>query len=455
VQLNSAVYLLAFLPLVALFVSSSKSHERKIWVLLAASSAFYLSNGAAQAWALAISLLANKLVAVRVGDRELASSARVRWLWVGLAFNVLLLAAFKYTPIRLPPTFGGWPLGLSFFTLTQIMYLVDCYEGLQAPLRFRDHVAFVSFFPNITAGPLLRSRLFLRELPALGSGALRAEGLLLVSVGVAKKIILGDSFARIANAGYATPDGLSIASAWLISLAGTFEFYFDFSGYSDIALGSAMILGMRLVRNFDAPFRSQTISEFWRRWHISLSDFITTYLFTPVVRRLGKVTLRTSAVATIFAMTIAGVWHGANVNYILFGLAHGCALAAYQFWKRRKTPLPDLAGLLLTFLFVHGTFVLVKAPDVSKAAAVLATLVGALDSSSFDLFSLMPIGDWRFFGLPAAIGAIIAFVGPTSDSFSRECKPTAKVLVAMLLMWVAAYIYGTAGSATDFRYRQF
>lgn len=460
---NSFAYLLAFVPLVA--VGTLVLHRRLGASaarngLLAASLAFYAFDDARQLPLLLLSITGNWWCARAITTREVNSGPRRRLLQAGLAGNVALLATYKYVPVVFAaPALGttlGFPLGLSFFTLAQVMYLVDVYEGLVPAGGWRDHAVFVSFFPNVTAGPLLRRRLFDRELPSLATG-LPAErvssALLLIALGLSKKVVLGDSFAAVATAGYARAGTLTAPEAWLAALAGTFEMYFDFAGYSDMALGVGGLLGLSLVRNFNAPFTAPHISDFWKRWHISLSDFITTYLYTPLLRAMGKATVHTAAIASLVAMLIAGVWHGAAWKYVVFGALHGGALGAYQYWKRRKRPLPRGLDVAVTFAFVHLAFMTVRAPDLGVAGAMLADMAGR--GGDGGLWSAISVGDWRMLAGPLVAGSLLAFVGPTADTIAARARPMVRSDLTVFGLLVLSYFYMGSRAVTEFRYRQF
>ena len=392
-SVNSFAFLLLFLPATLALVAFARTRlgegAAKV-VLLGASLLFYSFAGLPSLALLLTSVTVNWLVVRSLSQRDANPAFRKRLFLLALTANVGTLCVFKYAaavsvlvrsefgwPARVPEL--GFPLGLSFYTLTQVMYLVNCYEGIFRPLRWIDLMSFVSFFPNVTAGPLLKAKLFFSEIPRIGERVRANERVtfaaILICLGLAKKVVLGDSFARLASAGYASVGGLSTLEAWVFSLAGTFEIYFDFSGYSDIAFGSAVLLGLTLTRNFNVPFRAASISEFWQRWHISLSEFITTYLYTPVLRSMGRATLGKSAFATIIAMLIAGVWHGASWSFVLFGLLHGVALALFQVWKRKKRPMPKPLAVLVTFAFVNAAFVTVRAGSLPDALEMLVHLL--------------------------------------------------------------------------------
>lgn len=468
--LNSFLFLLAFLPLVVVLAHALRSRRglsAAQALILAASFAFYLPSGVGGFMLLLASITLNWATGRHLSDAGKPRASRKRLLVLALAVNVGVLCLFKYgnATARLlglgdafPPL--GFPLGLSFFTLTQVMYLVDCFEGLVPARRWFDHATFVSFFPNITAGPLLRAKLFFNRIENLGSPVALDERITqaaaIVALGLFKKVVLGDSFAQVADAGYASVETLSALEAWVTMFAGTFEIYFDFSGYSDMAFGCAELLGMTLVRNFNVPYRSATISEFWKRWHISLSDFITTYLYTPILRSMGKATVHTSAVATLFAMLVAGIWHGASWNFVLFGLLHGGALAGFQYWKRLKRPLPRPAAVTLTFMFVALSFITVSAADVSTTVAFLARLWphgGALELSTFA--AAIPSSELRIMALPVMFGCVAAFVGPKAEDLARKLRPSVRAEIVIIVLLLAAYVFMSGRVVTEFRYRQF
>jgi len=365
-------FLLVFLPIVALGNAAFRRHAgpraAQVW-LLAASLFFYAFPRPGYLPLLVGSILFNWTMARWIAAQA-DSGRRKALLWVGLAANVAFLASFKYVRFL----FGDWialpnwdfPLGISFFTLTQIMYLVDCYQELSAPISFLDHASVVAFFPYVSSGPLVRARAIADQFRA-PRPELAARGLYLFALGLVKKVALADSFATLANAGFGAVGQLSCFEAWLFSLAYTFQIYFDFSGYSDMAVGLAWMLGVDIPQNFNKPYVSRSISEFWQRWHISLSSFITNYLYTPILRSFRKATLRTSAFATILAMAIAGLWHGPGWTFIVFGLMHGIALAVNQAWKKSKRRLPPGMGWLFTFMLVNAAFVVFRSPTMSGA----------------------------------------------------------------------------------------
>lgn len=473
-SLTSPLFLLGFLPAVVLGVHLLRRFggvtAAQVW-LVGCSLAFYAMDGLAALPLLLGSVVANWAFARAIGRAPVRSAARVNWLRAGLVANLALLCVFKYADLvamalrdsaGLPVSPPHWrfPLGISFFTLSQIMYLVDCYERIVLPTGLLNGLTLYTFFPNITAGPLVRAKRMLAQVPDIASPTGIDQrltlGLGLLAIGLFKKSVLGDSFSFVANAGYAGVGALSMLEAWVTTVSYAFQMYFDFSGYSDMAVGAAFLIGIELPRNFNAPFRAVNISDFWQRWHISLSTFITTYLYSPLVRRQRKPTVGGSAVATLFAMTLAGLWHGASWTFFMFYVMHGVALALYQFWKRRKTRVPKLLSIALTFAFVNLCFVVFRSPDLSTALMMSTHLLPFHDVLGTDtLLSRIATADWQMILIPLLVGAVAAFVGPTSDELARRAVPSVPHLTAITatLLVSAAFLVCSAG--TPFIYRAF
>jgi len=469
---NSFPYILLFLPVVAVgYVIAARyggQYFPQAW-LLAASLFFYAYGKPTDVVLLGSSIVFNW--AVGRGLTHLDERRRKLLLQVGLAANILFLCSFKYINFFLS-SFGGllgaqlslpdWrmPLGLSFFTLTQVMYLVDTYQGLNGPNSLFDHATFVALFPYVSAGPLVRARALLPQFQTVSAGGTRMElacrGLYLCSLGLAKKVVLADSFAQIADAGFGTQSHLSTLEAWSASLAYTFQLYFDFSGYSDIAVGSAWLLGIDIPQNFNAPYRSKSISEFWQRWHISLSNFITNYLYTPILRSMGSATLRTSAVATLLAMGIAGLWHGPAWTFLIFGLLHGAGLSANQIWKKKKMKMPDWLGWLVTFVFLNISFVYFRSPNVGSAQRMLMAMLPHSPLASLGtLRDVLPPLTASIVLRPVVIGIVAAFWFKSSAELSKSFRPTALTACATAALVLLSLVFINSTAAKPFVYFAF
>jgi D-alanyl-lipoteichoic acid acyltransferase DltB (MBOAT superfamily) len=472
--LASFAYLVAFLPVVAIgahvFRDWISARAAQVWIL-AASLAFYSRSGLRYLPVLILSIAFNWAIGQALMSPRFGPAKRKRLLLLGLSVDILVLWAFKYANFFLGivgrfvggnvtvPNWG-FPLGISFFTLSQVMYLVDCYERLITPNSVFDHATFVSFLPNVTAGPLERAKHFVGQLRDLGSPENRddrlARSIALIAMGLFKKVVLADSFARVANAGYGNVATLSTTEAWITSLAYTFQLYFDFSGYSDLAFGSSRLLGVSLVENFRAPYRARSVSEFWQRWHISLSNFITTYLYTPIVRSMGRVTIHKATIATLLAMTIAGLWHGPAWTFILFGIMHGIGLATNQYWKRVRRPLPKPVAWLATFAFINLTLIVFRSPSVESALRVARRLVSS--ERIFDVSSVVnaiPSAVMPMIVLPIAFGCVAAFAGPTAHEIAATFRPSKRAALGVAAIIVVSFMFMLAGTGSDFVYRAF
>jgi len=478
VNFNSFQFVL-FLPIVMIAVAFARRlavPKGPQIVILVASLVFY-----AYARPSYLPYLLGSILVNWQASRWIAGSAgvrRTRLLQLGLAFNIGLLCVFKYLNFFMGsiPYFAhhrfhaptlAFPLGISFFTLTQIMYLIDCYEKLIPPSSFFDHITFVSFFPYVISGPIGRAKRILHQMPALNSGIgpsadMHARALYLFSIGLIKKVVLADAFSKAADYGFGNISHLSAIEAWAFATAYALQIYFDFSGYSDMAIASALCFGIEIPRNFDAPLRAKSIIEYWQRWHMSLTSFITTYIYTPLVKSFGPVTLLTSGIATFLAMTIAGLWHGANWTFVIFGAIHGLGLAVNQCWRKMKMPaIPKPLSWLFTLMVFDTAFIFFRAPDVQTASLYLTRFcdwhhvfgienlhrmngVGPGTGVMFVVFSLAQI---------TGIGA--AFFGKTSDQLAREFKPTLLSYAATSACMLFALFYLSSNVVKPFVYFAF
>ena len=476
-EFNSFAFLAIFLPVVAGGYATLRhivGPRVAQAFLLVLSVSFYGYTKPVYVLLLLGSILFNWMIAVSMGTSKSATLALLRSrklkLQLGIIGNVLLLCSFKYVNfflLHIPSIHGvrlalpdwSFPVGISFFTLTQVMYLVDTYQGLNAPNSLFDHATFVSFFPYVTSGPLVRSRSIVPQFKNFTASTdrmdLACRGLVLFVFGLAKKVVFADSFARIAEAGFGSTGHFSTLEAWIFSLAYTFQIYFDFSGYSDMAVGTAWMLGIDIPNNFNAPYISKSISEFWRRWHISLSNFITNYLFTPILRSMGKATLTTSVIAVLLAMSIAGLWHGPAWTFILFGVLHGLALAANQVWKKKKLKMPDWLGWVMTFVFVNITFVFFRSPTVTLALHMLhammphAGLLGIKELKG--VLPMTPVLIMR----PVIIGIVLAFFFKTSHAIAEESAWNYRTVAATAVLLGLSIFYMNSSPAKEFVYFAF
>ncbi|MET3130537.1 alginate O-acetyltransferase complex protein AlgI [Oxalobacteraceae bacterium GrIS 1.11] len=455
---NSFEFIFLFLPCAALGYHTLRRADRgtlAIDWLIACSLFFYAWGNPKNLPVLLASLFANYALArwMGKGDANGAShSRRKRILIGGIAANLLLLASYKYS--------NHLPLGISFFTLMQVMYLVDCYEGMIAPNNLRDHALLVSFFPSVSMGPILRAKDTLLQFRAPAArefdADLLARAILLFSIGLFKKAVIADSFARIADAGYMSPATLSLLEAWACSVSYCLQLYYDFSGYSDMAVAAALMLGINIPLNFNSPYQARSIIDFWKRWHISLSNFITSYLYTPIVRSFKKLSFEKAMFATLISMLIAGLWHGSTWNFIIFGALHGIALVVNQYRKKSKKKLPDGLAWALTFAYINVAFIFFRAHNISDALQVLRAL-GNVDSLTGTATLKLSIraSEIKELVLPISLGAALVFSKKNSNVLTREFQPSWKNLSWATLVTVISLLYLNSNMAKEFLYFEF
>ncbi len=473
---NSFPYIFFFLPaVIALTLLARKMAGPRAAqaVVLLGSLVFYTWWKPIHLPYLLGSILVNWFLARQMNAAP-AQPRRKRLLQLGLILDVAFLATFKYVnfflksfPHLIPARFLlpdlEFPLGISFFTITQIMYLVDCYEGLLPASSLFDHATFVSFFPYVISGPIARAKRILHQSSDFGGkpghrSELFARGVFLFSIGLFKKVVFADAFAQVASYGLNSATSLSTLEAWIFSVAYTLQIYFDFSGYTDMAIASALMLGIEIPRNFDAPYRSRSIIEFWQRWHISLTNFITTYLYTPILRTFPKASLTTASIATLLAMTIAGLWHGPAWTFVCFGLMHGIGLALNQVWKKKKIwKLPAALSWIITFSFVNISFILFHARTLASAWPRIAGLFAghtALGTANITLMREQGV-ILHIIGPSLLIGLFVPFFGRSSEELAREFKPSYANAAAVVALTLVAWTFMNSTIATPFVYFAF
>lgn len=323
----------------------------------------------------------------RIGAATTARAAKT-YLGIGLVGCLGVLALFKYLNFfidsfamlwgRTPDELGvHWrlilPIGISFYVFHAVSYLVDVYrKDAVATARFFDFAAFIALFPQLVAGPILRFKDLTGQFAyRVHSVDLFVQGTTIFAIGLAKKVLLADTVAPLANLAFDTPDP-SLTLSWLGSVAYMIQLYFDFSGYSDMAIGLGLMIGFHFRANFDMPYISRSITEFWRRWHISLSVWLRDYLYIPLGgNRKGNAR---TYVNLMLVMLLGGLWHGANWTFVLWGLWHGGWLAYERATGRAKAA--DVAGLIATLVVVLVGWVMFRAANVTEAFEVYGGMLG-------------------------------------------------------------------------------
>jgi len=402
---NSYIFIFGFLPVVLLgfFWLARFSHTYAAGWLALASLFFYGYWNPAYVGLLLLSITCNYSFGTwiaKAGARSKEQGSRKKHLLiVAIVANISLLAYYKYANFfvsNLSPLLGtDWnlaniilPLGISFFTFTQIAFLVDTYRGEVKEYNFVHYVLFVTYFPHLIAGPILHHKEMMPQFARHATYRINwehvATGMMLFTLGLCKKTLWADPIAVYSDgifSGIAFGATPTIYEAWAGALAYTLQIYFDFSGYTDMALGIALMFGIRLPINFDSPYKSTSIIEFWRRWHMTLSRFLRDYLYFPLGgNRKGKTRRHINLMAT---MLLGGLWHGAGWTFIVWGALHGAYLGINHLWKallpgKRWLPvwLGNLAGGLLTFVAVMVAWVVFRAPNMTDATVMLKAMFG-------------------------------------------------------------------------------
>jgi alginate O-acetyltransferase complex protein AlgI len=355
------------------------------------------------------------------GDNQISSRRRLFIVLFAVGVNLAALAYFKYAnflvdnlnlalPHPLVISAIILPLGISFFTFTQIAFLIDTYVREAREPRFSNYLLFVTYFPHLIAGPILHHTEMMPQFERRESGSISeniAIGLSIFVIGLFKKVVIADSVAAFAAPGFdGVHDGamLSLIEAWSAPIAYTFQLYFDFSGYSDMAIGLSQMFGIRLPLNFDSPLKARSIIEFWQRWHMTLTRYLRLYLYTPITTKImswriahgygisGKDTRSLSgftamvAVPLFYTMGLAGIWHGAGLQFLVFGLLHAAYLTVNHGWRTFRhlsRPSPAVTAKLLllrdvslTFLAVVVANVFFRASSVHDAWSILRGMAG-------------------------------------------------------------------------------
>jgi D-alanyl-lipoteichoic acid acyltransferase DltB (MBOAT superfamily) len=421
---NSYAFLFVFLPIaVAGYYALAHGFDTraaKIWLCLA-SFVFYGWWNPAFVLLLLGSIAFNYTLSTRLAGEDTPGSHHSALLAFGVIANLMLLSYYKY----LFPLLGlfhdiGWshidygsvilPIGISFFTFTQIGYLVDCRQGVVTDRGLLNYVLFVTFFPHLIAGPILHHREIMPQFADEANYRFRPDylaiGLTLFAVGLCKKVLLADAIAPWAEAGFAHPVHIDSLNAWSAALAYSMQIYFDFSGYSDMAIGIGIMFCIKLPLNFNSPYKSASIIDFWQRWHMTLTRYLTLLIYNPIALWVGRrrqaagLSMSRQAAATpsgfltmigcptMATMFLAGVWHGAGLQYIVFGALHGSYLMANHAWRlfrpaERGVGAPAAPGRLgmlwpiaLTYFCVLLAQVFFRANSASEAVSLVAGAVG-------------------------------------------------------------------------------
>ncbi|HXR17364.1 MAG TPA: MBOAT family O-acyltransferase [Terriglobales bacterium] len=520
---NSYEFIFVFLPLVVV-VFFALGRASSAWALrwiIVASLFFYGWWRPLNVLIIAPSIIINFVLAHvlqrlgKQGNRRAAQAV----LLVGIAFNVAFLGYFKYTNFLLGTindAFGTQmvlariilPLGISFITFQKIAFLIDVHAGRIESFTLQDYCLFVLFFPQLIAGPIVHYREMMPQFHGLSCRFDKdnvSVGLTLFAFGLFKKLLLADKIAPAVTPIYeraASGSSVALLSAWLAAVGFTLQIYFDFSGYTDMALGIARMFGIRLPPNFNSPLRATNIIDFWRRWHMTLTRFLTAYIYNPLAlwftrrraarNQIGSVAWNKSAGAfievlmfpTLLVMFISGMWHGAGYTFIVWGVLHGVFLTVNHAWrivgpklwrdKSRYERFMQPAGFMITFVSVAASMVIFRSATLKTAADLFKGMLGLHGIGVSELRSVSIIGlKSTTFWIAATV--FIAFACPNTLNMLSRYEPAlgwkprphdgataeTRVLWAPSLFWavavsmIAAFAILYLGGRSEFLYWQF
>lgn len=455
---NSYAFLLVFLPAAVLLYALIDPYPRwRTWMLLAISLVFYSYWDVRFFPLMLASILFNWTMAwlfVHKGWRRAIPAAIVT--------DLLLLGSFKYTNffattltamLGLPPTHYDiiLPLGISFFTFHHVMYLVDLGRGKSRLFPLDQYALYICFFPQAIAGPIARWSEFMHQLGqrvfAVGWEKFWALGISYIVIGLIQKAWLADHLGAAIDPIYqqAATGAVTAAQAWT-ALGFAVQVFFDFSGYTDIAIGLALLFRIELPRNFDRPLQATSMIDLWQRWHMTLARFLRDYLYLPLSRLPiggGQARMKRALAAILLTMALCGLWHGAGWTYVLWGTVQGIGIVIAAAWGRRHAPLPRLVGWALTFSFFVLTSVLFRAPSLDAALHIYRGLFSSLPTERPDGLNIMLI----------ALFCVLAL--PSSQEICRRLTERPRFAVAASLAAVTVTMLVLIGNSENYQFVYF
>ncbi len=434
---SSGLFLVLFVGFTLVYYLLHNTFTPRILFVTLFSYYFYYKSSGTYFFLLALVTVSDFLIA-RFMERTAARWRRKLWVTLSLVINLGLLCYFKYTNFfgacwasftggHFDPLDIFLPVGISFFTFQSLSYTIDVYRKEITPLsNLLDYAFYVSFFPQLVAGPIVRARDFIPQIrrPLFVSNEMFGRGVFLIMAGLFKKAIISDYISvNFVERVFDNPALYSGVENLMAVYGYALQIYCDFSGYSDMAIGIALLLGFHFNINFDSPYKSASITEFWRRWHISLSSWLRDYLYISLGgNRKGKIRQYMNLIITMF---LGGLWHGASWNFVLWGMMHGVALALHKGWMalvgRPKGERPHgirrFLGMLVTFHFVCFCWIFFRHAEFSPAVDMLKQIAMAFRPQ---VFPQLIVGYWEVFAL-MGLGYVLHFL---PDSWERGCTKT-------------------------------
>lgn len=433
--LNSKIYIFLFLPCVLLgyfaFARYRRPQLSTYWLLIA-SFAFYSYYNISNLPIILLSITVNIAI-----SRLLLYNRRKAYVVAGLAFNILYLSYFKYYnfivdnvnvlfDLGLPKIQTELPLGISFFCFTQIAYLVDCFRSAVKTNSPLYYPLFVTYFPHLLAGPIIHHSDVIPQFQKLKtkifSNKNMSIGIFLFSIGLFKKVVVADSMSVWADYIFDYPSKATFITAWAASFAYTLQIYFDFSGYTDMALGSSYMLNIKIPFNFNSPYKARNIKDFWNRWHITLSKFLRDYIYIPLGG--SKMGLPSTLSNILVTFIICGIWHGAGWTYIVWGALHGIGSVVFRLFSLLKIHIQKHVAWLITMAFVNFCWVFFRSSTLPDAFGFIKamTLQGKIV-------------------LPIYLNHSLSFLSPYGVSFGYIDLPFQRQTFVFFVLAVAIVLY--------------
>jgi alginate O-acetyltransferase complex protein AlgI len=466
---NSYEFIFVFLPTVFfIYFFLNKRNLRilsKCW-LLASSLFFYSWWNVIYLPLILASVVVNYFMGTHLNRSfNSTSSKRKPFLFSGLAFNLCLLGYFKYADFFISSfnfsTGTGFnvlhlvlPLGISFFTFQQITFLVDSYKGETREHNFLSFAVFVTFFPQLIAGPIVHHKEMMLQFKNSKNADINYKnigtGLFIFSIGLFKKTAVADFFSEWATPGFDIAPKLPFLEGWATSLSYTFQIYFDFSGYTDMAIGAALLFNIKLPLNFNSPYSAMNIRDFWQRWHMTLTRFLKDYIYIPLGgNRETEFRTYGNLIATFF---IGGLWHGGAMTFLAWGFLHGMAMWMHRFWSSLNLKMNAFLAWAITFLFINTTWVLFRAETWEDAVKVLRAM-GGWEGVNLTIYEYFPSIGVQLFIFLVVVTIFLAAIGRNSNYYLDHFQFNKTTLALFALFFGIGFI--NIGSHTEFLYFAF
>lgn len=476
---NSFSYIFIFLPLsVIIYFTISKFSDTagKYWLVMI-SLLFYCFGSLTYLPLLLLSVVVNYAFSVSIRNNHSQSKGTAKNLFktspklpltMGLIFNIGLLISFKYADFFIANTnqISGLnisflriaiPLAISFYTFQQITYLVDTYRNEIKETNFLRYCIFVTFFPKLLVGPITRYNEIMPQIHIDEKNTIdyrnMSLGLYLFFIGLCKRVVIADTFGMYADLGYKTTQSLSLVEAWIASLSYTFQIYFDFSGYTDMAIGTAYFFNIKLPLNFNSPYLSINIRDFWRRWHITLSRFMRDYIYIPLGgSRKGEILTYINIIITFL---ICGFWHGSGWTFIIWGGVHGAALCIHRIWLKFNIITPKIMAIFITFNVVNVAWVFFRANSFHDAMNVCKAMMGFNALYSPSIFQANEQLEHVIALLIVSSAVFITFVFKNSNIALQSFRPSIRMVTATSALIIISLLFLNSNIPKGFIYNDF